>query len=130
MGDWSQRTKIMLLSSMFLIICSSCRQEKNYKNSVYIDIYGDYKKRALVKFDDDVIFDQSVNSHHSLDVIRGPLILNKTEIKIYFSIDNKDTSLIFSLKKNNYLFIGHSDLKNEFQFYPSDSIKFFHSRID
>lgn len=130
MEDRLHRLKIMLLSSMFLIICSSCSQEKHYKNSVYVDIYGDYKERAIVKFDDDVIFDKKVNSHHSLDVIRGPFILNKGEIRIYFSIDNKDTSLVFSLKKNNYLYIGHSDFRHEFQFYPTDSIKFFHSRID
>jgi len=115
---------------MFLFIFCSCSQRNQYKNRVYIDIYGNYKDRATVKFDNDVIFDKKVNSRRFLDVIRGPIVLNKAEIKIYFSIDSKDTSLIFSLKKNNYLFIGHSDIRHEFQFYPTDSIKFFHSKTD
>ena len=56
MEDRLHRLKIMLLSSMFLIFCSSRSQEKQYKNSVYVDIYGDYQERATVKIDDDVIY--------------------------------------------------------------------------
>jgi hypothetical protein len=130
MEDLQHRLKIILLSSLILFVYSSCSQKQRYKNSVYIDVYGDFKQRVIVKIDDDIIFDKKVDTHHTLDVIRGPLLLDKEKVKIFFSIDNKDTSVIFNLKKNNYLYIGHSDLRHEFQFYPSDSIKFFHSRID
>ncbi|GAA3968828.1 hypothetical protein GCM10022210_17110 [Mucilaginibacter dorajii] len=110
----------------------ACTPKQQYSNSVYINIYGKYvnKERVVVKIDDDVIYNEISNTRQFSEVTQGPLTLNKRQIKIYFAVNGKDTSLVFPLKKQNYLNIGYSDIKHQFQFYSLDSTHFFNSKTD
>lgn len=119
-----------LLGSVFLIIFNSCSHKQGERNSIYITIYGKIHDRMTVKFDRDIIYDKRIKTNHLLEVTRGPFIINKDKVIIYYNIDNKDTSVTFSLKKSNYVTIGYSEIRHEFQFAISDSTQFFNSRID
>ncbi len=120
----------IVISSLLLIMLTTCGHKNGHSNSVYIDIYGRCKEQITVKLDDDIIFDKKMKAEKLLEVTRGPLILKKEKVKIYYRIDDKDTSFTFVLKQNNYLSIGYSEFRKEFQFGIRDSLHFFKSRID
>ena len=125
------RLLIIALNSLLLILGISCSQNQHYKSSVYVNVYGDFKKQATLKFDNDIIYNKKGDSNQifNLDAIRGPFYIDKDKIKISFSIDGKDTSFIYSLKKVNYIGVGYSIRRHEFQFYLSDSTHFFMPKI-
>jgi len=131
MGDPRRRQLIITINSLLLILCISCSQKQLGKNVVYVNVYRDLKKSATLKFDDDVIYDKkgNANPNFDLDVIRGPFHFDKDKIKIHFSIDGKDTSFIYPLKKVNYISVGYSNRRHEFQFSLQDSTQFFMPRI-
>lgn len=120
---------------IFIIVLSffgfSCEQNQHYKNAVYIDLYGDFKKQATLKIDGNIIYDKKNyrNKKIDLDEIRGPVYFDKEKIKIDFAIDGKDTSFYYTLKKINYVSVGYSNYRHEFQFMLSDSAQFFMPRI-
>jgi len=97
---------------------------------LYLNIYGKCKQEILVKFDKKVIYHKRINATHLLEEQTGPFILKEKEVEIFYKIDDKDTSFVFPLKSKNYASIGYSDIRKEFQFTLSDSLHFFHSRID
>lgn len=102
MGDPRHHQLLIMLNSLFLIFCISCNQKQHCKNVIYANVYGDFKKRATLKFDDNIIYDKKSDLNHSLnlDATRGPFYFDKDKIKIYFSIDGDDTSFIYPLKKS------------------------------
>jgi hypothetical protein len=124
-----QRFLRTCLSSILMILVS-CGHKENYNNAIYINIYGKCKQQIIVKLDKKTIYDKRINATHLIEVTRGPFTLNEKDVKIHYQIDDKDTSFIFQLKNKNYVSIGYSDIRNEFQFMISDSLHFFNSRID
>ena len=121
----------IVLNSLLLIFCISCSQNQPYKNSVYVNLYGNFKKQATLKFDGNIVYEKRVKSNQSwdLDATRGPFHFDKDEISVYFSIDGKDTSFTYPLKKVNYISVGYSNRRHEFQLSLSDSTQFYMPRI-
>jgi hypothetical protein len=120
-----------LLIMLIYLLLISCSPKQHYKSSVYINVYGDFKEQVILKLDKDIVLSKRISPAKwvSLDAIRGPIHYSKDKIKIYFSIDGKDTSFIYPLKSVNYISVGYSNRRHEFQFTLPDSANFFMPRI-
>lgn len=118
-----------LIISVLLLMLSSCTG-KSSRSTVYVSIYANSDKRVILTFDGKVIFDRKTPTSQKVEVVRGPIIIDKKDIEIHYLVDEKDTTIMYRLKPKNYINILYSDSRNEFQFGTTDSVSFFNSRID
>jgi len=124
-----QRLLKTLLSSLIVIVIG-CTGKKNHESTMYINIYGKSKQRITVQLNKKTVYDKRDSMTRLIEVTRGPFVLNEKDVQIHYQIDNKDTTITFPLKNKNYVSIGYSDIRKEFQFTTADSLHFFNSRTD
>jgi hypothetical protein len=122
----------LLFISIILLLASCNVKNKSGGPVININVIGSYipNERFKVVIEQAVLFDKVVKSNELQDRRLVYYPKNFDSVKIIFSVNNRDTSFIYHLRKKNFLIFGKSLAYKQLLVSKVDSVEYWKNLHD
>ena len=126
-----QVNKFMLFLIALLLSDCTTKSSKNIR-AINVDVLGSYRpnQRFKLKINGKTIYDKTLPEHYIIDRRFVYELKDTGRVSIDFSVNNRDTTFVYEIRKQNYLDFGETLAYRQLLVYSLDSAEYWKNQDD